>query len=359
MVISAYWGRNEPSVIAPSTTWSEYTGVWHMNESGGNSEIDVSGNGLHAAPWHSSRIEEMVAKEDGAVGLARVNQMTDEVRNCLSVPSYPAIGDTFTVSGWFFVTAKLGWGRILSRKKAYGDTGWEFSLYEGADKLDVYGSGEKRFDPVVSDLLDSWNYLVLVYKGSEIIVYQNGSKIGSGTINPVEDVEDRPLGIGNNSRCGERSFIGSYDEVRLMRGALTAGRIEADYATVMNAAFFAYGSVAAPAVDAPVMTEPVLAKNGQGELTVSFVMISGTGSIYVRFVSGEEKIDVPLSDGTVSDEILADIKVAKDAKQAIEKKKQEENLYSMTRGIVIPGKENANLDSEDEEYRSKQESEEV
>ena len=300
MFIFAYWGRNEPSIIAPSTTWSEYTGVWHMNESGGNSEIDVSGNGLHATPWESSRIEEMVAKEDGAVGLARVNQMTDEVRNCLSVPSYPAIGDTFTVSGWFFVTAKLGWGRILSRKEKYGDTGWEFSLYDGADKLDVYGSGDKRFDPVVSDLLNSWNYLVLVYKGSEIIVYQNGSKIGSGTINPVEDVENRPLGIGNNSRCGERSFIGSYDEVRLMRGALTAGRIEADYATVMNAAFFAYGSVAAPALDAPVMSEPVLYKTAQDELAVSFVMISGTGSIYVRFVSGEEKIDVPLSDGAVS-----------------------------------------------------------
>ena len=40
-------------------------------------------------------------------------------------------------------------------------------------------------------------------------------------------------------------------------------------------------------------------------------------------------------------------------------KKHEENLRAMTRGIVIPGKENANLDSEDDEYRNKQESEEI
>ena len=98
------------------------------------------------------------------------------------------------------------------------------------------------------------------------------------------------------------------------------------------------------------------------------VVVATTGKYFtVKFATAEKVFVYPdifekfltLSDGTVSDEILADIKVAKDAKQAIEKKKQEENLYSMTRGIVIPGKENANLDSEDEEYRSKQESEEV
>ena len=33
--------------------------------------------------------------------------------------------------------------------------------------------------------------------------------------------------------------------------------------------------------------------------------------------------------------------------------KQEENVRAMTRGIVIPGKENANLESEEEEARYK------
>ena len=66
-----------------------------------------------------------------------------------------------------------------------------------------------------------------------------------------------------------------------------------------------------------------------------------------------------LADGTVSAEIQADIDCSNAQKQQIQNKKDEENLRAMTRGIVIPGKENANLDTEDEEYRNKQESEEI
>lgn len=59
-----------------------------------------------------------------------------------------------------------------------------------------------------------------------------------------------------------------------------------------------------------------------------------------------------LADGTVSEEIIADLNAANSAKQAILAKKQEENRHSMTHGIVIPGKE-LTIDSEDEESRYK------
>ena len=300
MVIFAYWGGNESLPLAASETWSDYTGVWHMNKSGAESETDVSGNELHAKPWDSAKTEDMMAIADGAVGVARINQTTDEVRNCLSVPSYPAIGDTFTVSGWFNASAKIGWHRLLSRKTAYGTDGWEVEMYSGADKIDVYGSGEKNVCVEVTDIEGTWNHLAFVYSGTKVAVYQNGLKIADGSINAVEDLADRPLGIGNNAVCGERSFIGSYDEVRLMRGALSSSRIEADYATVINTDFFAYGSVGIPAADSPVMTEPVLFKNEQGEISVSGSMTSGRGELYARFVSGDEKIDVALSDGIVT-----------------------------------------------------------
>ena len=303
MVITAYWGRNEKSPIAAAETWRDFTGVWHMNKSGAESEPDVSGNGLDARPWESAKTEDMMAIADGAVGVARINQTTDMVRNCLSVPSYPAIGDTFTVSSWFNASAKLGWHRLLSRKTAYGTDGWEVEMYSGADKIDVYGSGEKNVCAEVADLEGTWNHLAFVYSGTKVAVYQNGLKIADGSINAVEDLADRPLSIGNNAICGERSFIGSYDEVRLGAGALPAARIEADYATVTNVMFFAYGAVAVPAVDSPVMTEPVLSKNAQGEMMVSLAMTSGTGRPYVRFVSAGEKFDIALASGIVSEPV--------------------------------------------------------
>ena len=66
-----------------------------------------------------------------------------------------------------------------------------------------------------------------------------------------------------------------------------------------------------------------------------------------------------LADGTVSDEINRDIEVAKARKQKELEKKQEENLRAMTRGIVIPGKENLGFESEDEENRKNMENEEI
>ena len=97
----------------------------------------------------------------------------------------------------------------------------------------------------------------------------------------------------------------------------------------------------------------VVAKNGQ-YITVKF---DSTQKIFV-YPDIFEKF-LTLSDGTVSEEILEAIKESNAAKQRVLDKKNEENVRAMTRGIVIPGKENTNLDSEDEEYRNKQDSEEI
>ncbi len=60
-----------------------------------------------------------------------------------------------------------------------------------------------------------------------------------------------------------------------------------------------------------------------------------------------------LADDTVSEEILADIALAKEAKQKILDKKAEENVRAMTHGIVIPGKENVEHDGEEEDSSDK------
>ena len=88
----------------------------------------------------------------------------------------------------------------------------------------------------------------------------------------------------------------------------------------------------------------------------------------VRFSAAQKTFVYPdafesfltLSDGSVSDEILADIKRSKEAKQQILNIKNEENLRAMTMGIVIPGKENNPNEGEEGENRFKaQESEEI
>lgn len=81
---------------------------------------------------------------------------------------------------------------------------------------------------------------------------------------------------------------------------------------------------------------------GDGTVTMmdGKYMTASFGSVEKKFVYPDAFENfLTLSDGTVSQEILEDIKNAKMAKQVIIDKKNEENRRAMTHGIVIPGKE--------------------
>ena len=72
------------------------------------------------------------------------------------------------------------------------------------------------------------------------------------------------------------------------------------------------------------------------------------GSLEKKFVYPDAfESFITLADGTVSEEILEDIKKAKMAKQVILDKKNEENRRAMTHGIVIPGKEIGTVETEE------------
>ena len=80
--------------------------------------------------------------------------------------------------------------------------------------------------------------------------------------------------------------------------------------------------------------EGIVTKMDGKYITASF------GSLEKKFVYPDAFENfLTLEDGSVSAEILEDIKNAKQAKQIIIDKKNEENRRAMIHGIVIPGKE--------------------
>lgn len=91
----------------------------------------------------------------------------------------------------------------------------------------------------------------------------------------------------------------------------------------------------------------IVSRNGK-YITVKF---ENTQKIFV-YPDIFEKF-LTLADGSISEQIANDIEISKAAKQKEIDKKNEENLRAMTRGIVIPGKENVANESEDEENRFK------
>ena len=91
----------------------------------------------------------------------------------------------------------------------------------------------------------------------------------------------------------------------------------------------------------------IVATNGK-YFTVKFESASKTfvyPDIFEKFLT--------LSDGTVSDQIKADLDAANALKQSIVNQKAEENERAKTHGIVIPGKEIVAGEGEDDENRMK------
>ena len=87
--------------------------------------------------------------------------------------------------------------------------------------------------------------------------------------------------------------------------------------------------------------------------------------IKVKFDNAEKNFVYPdafekfltLADGTVSDDIVADLNATNEKKAKILAAKHEENLRAMTHGIVIPGKEGGVESEEEESYKNSNENE--
>ena len=87
--------------------------------------------------------------------------------------------------------------------------------------------------------------------------------------------------------------------------------------------------------------------------------------IRVKFDNAEKNFVYPdsfekfltLADGTVNDEILADLAATNERKAKILAAKHEENVRAMTHGIVIPGKEGTVESEEEESFKNSNETE--
>jgi hypothetical protein len=85
--------------------------------------------------------------------------------------------------------------------------------------------------------------------------------------------------------------------------------------------------------------------------------------ITVRFATAEKIFVYPdafekfltMEDGAIPSEILEDIAVSRAAKDKILKEKRDENVRSMIKGIVIPGKEIVPENKDEEQHEEMEE----
>ena len=226
--------------------WSDYIGVWHLNEvisadaAATTGSADATGHNLTATPEYGSNgnaatLAEMTSFEGAPFGRGRVNQTVNQAnRNRLSIPNYDGIRDpngVFTFSGWFRAQDINGDVRIFSRKNAHTDAnGWELAMPKSSrTQALIRGANDTpNLTVPMPDIVQNWVHIVAAYNDTTLTVYINGAQAASGAIARATKNE-RALGIGNNATGTAQGFNGRYDELRLRAGAVSADWAKAEW----------------------------------------------------------------------------------------------------------------------------------
>ncbi len=249
-----YYGNGGVSSEEAVEIWTDYVGIWHLNEANGEAK-DSTGHGLTAVPTGANR----EADSTGAVcrvGFGRQMASAKGNKSYLSVANNALLdcGDSLTFSGWFkaigtFPNYSM---RYVSRKTVYTDEdGWEAearysnNVDYSATQVSARGSGGGDHWVTVPDVRKKWLHLALVYKGTSVSFYANGNLVQDYEMSGATAKDnDNPLAFGNNAAGDEANWVGFMDELRLSADSRSADYVLAEY-KAMNTSdtdIFTYGA---------------------------------------------------------------------------------------------------------------------
>ena len=293
--ITMYYGNGAVSSAEPEDVWSNYVGVWHLNEANGNAQ-DATGHGLAAVPTGANAAADSVGVA-GQVGNGRQMATAQGNKSYLAVANDPLLdcGDSLTFSGWFKATGTFAnySMRYVSRKNAYTDAdGWEAearystSVDNSATQVSARGSGSGDHWVTVPDVRANWLHLALVYSGTTVTFYVNGvaqTPIEMSGKSAADN--DLPLAFGNNAAGTESNWVGFMDELRLSADARSADYAVAEY-RAMNMSgtqVFTYGEAQEVGPETMVRNpvfDPASGATFSAPLSVSLSCATAGASIY-------------------------------------------------------------------------------
>lgn len=329
VAFTMYFSGTPSAANTPSSVWTEYTGVWHLNGLG--ADATPYSQGLYLNSTATTGIDghlsvNSIANESGLFGKAfRVNDSTGWKQGNYNEggvwvedagadsPLDPA--GVFTISGWFkhadmnYNYGHLFYKRLKADNTDTPDGSFATQLGSGSwdNHVDARGSSSTRVRATTDfSLKNVWVYLSFVYNGGTCSVYANGVLVNSGSITTATD-NDAPLVFGNNvnvasGETGDSAWSGLIDEVRYLRTAKSSAWIAAEYAAMASDAFVAAGEVID--VDTPTLGEVTVAPR------VTDATISGT---ITSLGAGATACDVYLAYGTDAQHLPAATKVVEGA----------------------------------------------
>jgi hypothetical protein len=295
-IIYMYYGNASISADpSTSATWGNgYEGVWQLDDDFN----DASPNGRNGTNNGSVDIPGVI--EDGQDFEADDN--TDRV----DVGTFSVSGNALTISAWVAVESWSSTdGRILSKADGTGaDDHWYslsarryFFSYRLRFRLQTGGSTTTLSPTSGTMNVGTIYYATAVYDGSDMMLYLNGTLVGSTPKSGNIDVDNSISNfIGNNPPASGGPFDGGIDQVTIASAARSADWIGAEFNNQGSpSSFYSVGSattnfpgiIIIPSNAYVLSTGTYILLNGDLENNGSFTHNSGT----VIFRGSDQAID--------------------------------------------------------------------
>ena len=294
-----YYGNGVSVADSSTDVWSNYVGVWHLNEASGDAS-DATGNELTAVPSGANSGSDSVGVANCPTGTGRQMASVKGNKSYLLVDNSDLLdcGNSLTFSGWFkaYDTSTSYSMRYVSRKSKYTDkNGWEVearydtsSATVPATTVSARGANSGDHTATVPDIRENWVHLSLVYDDTNLTYYVNGVPQSPLTLNSACSDNNLGLAFGNNPSGGESNWWGLMDELRLSADPVSAEYAVAEY-HAMTDTLLSYSPALPMDATMPVISSANVVAGADG-FTVSYSLVSGTGSfeaVMTDLVSGE------------------------------------------------------------------------
>ena len=238
-------GAQSHSITAPSTAQSYnatysvaappsgLAGAWGFSEGSGTTTADGSGNGntaslLNGPSW--------VAGKYGS-GLS-----FDGVNDNLSVANSGSLnisGSAITISMWINPATLTGDSVVLGKfwNTRMTSPYYQYGVELSAGRPQFFVGTASGLVGVGSDsaiALNQWSHLAIVYNGSQVQFYVNGSLVSSKSLSAAMTARGMTLRMGADADPWQ-FFRGVLDNVRIYNRSLAASDIASDMATEVGA----------------------------------------------------------------------------------------------------------------------------
>ncbi len=252
--IYIYYGNSGASDQQNITSvWSNYVGVWHLNQDPSGSApqmLDSGPNALHLTSNGSMTTGDLIAgKIAGAIDFDGTDdRLYRNHEAALSIGGY-----SITMQAWVYDDGGTNSGNILGKTSSIWTYGLivnhasqliQTSFTTGAS-CSVYGGvGGLNF------MHNKWTQFSVTYDGSNIRLYTDGSQAGTCAFTSAIPTNTNNFAIGDRTNATTNPWDDGIDEVRLSTNVLGADWIATEYNNMNSpSTFYTFSSEEEPPID--------------------------------------------------------------------------------------------------------------